>query len=1572
MVFKKAIQKILFFIPLFLLFIFYGLLHYPSIQTKLVKKVAGILSNKLHTNVKVESVSIKFFNNINIQGVLVQDLQKDTLLYVGTLTGTLNDWFFLKDTIAIANCELENTVVKLHRKDSVWNYKFLIDFFDSPSTNKGGGNPINLNLKELHFKNIKFSQIDEWKGQDMIASFGKLDVVTNLINLKNKNIKLKDIVIDKPFFAINDYDGLRPKTNTASIIKTQLPIANSLKWNANNWGITLEKLTINDGAFKNDKQTDYSPYTDRFDGMHLHFKNITGTIKNIALLQDSIIANVNLSATEKSGLQIKKLESTMKVTPDIMEFASLVLATNKSRLGNYYAMKYSNFVDDFSDFISAIKLEGHFKNSVLSSDDLAIFAPALKNWKRTFLLEGNAKGTIDNITAKDIKISTGNTFVDGNISMRGLPDIDATFINFQSKSLRTNYNELASIMPQIKSITNPAINKLGALSFVGNYTGFITDFVAYGNFTSAFGNIVADLNMKTPKGKPAKYSGNVATNNFKLGSFLNIPQLGNVGLNVKIDGTGFTVKDLKENVDGKIHFIQLENYTYKNLDVKGNFANKLFTGQASINDENLKISSLNGSINFLEKTPGFKLKANVQKADLQKLGFASNNLSLLGNFDLDFSGNNIDNFLGTAKITNAHLHEGNNKLSFDYLNLNSEIIAGKKSLHVQTNELDASILGNFEIMELPKAVTTMLAKYYPVYIKAPKGVIKSKQNFSFSIKTNNVDDYVKLIDKKLGGFNNANINGNFNLQNYNLNFLATIPEFSYDYKIAYNSTINAIGTKDTLVANVEVEDIVINDSMHLPNSQLQIIANNDISLIKLNTSASKIFGNAELNASIQTLSDGVKIHFYPSSFIINKNKWQLDKDGELTLRQNFIDASEIKFYNKEQAITLSSQLSEENGDTHLLANLKNVAIQDFAFLLPKNPTLKGNVTGQVIASKVLTKPQINFKGYVNNFELDGKYMGREDLETNVNTNSGEITYTLKTNEKEYVLDVSGKYNYKDTTNNSLQINANTERFNLDILKPYLTSVFSDISGTGSGFIQLLQNNNKMSIIGNPTISNAKFTVAYTQVQYKFNNQQIQFGNNFIDLGTLQVNDTLGNKGTVSGKIYHSFFDNFYFENLRFSTPKMLVLNTTKKDNPIFFGKVIGKAKMTLNGDIGNMKMNIDGEPSANPKDSSHVTLLTGDSKESNVIDYIDFVQFGSLMDKDISQKTGANLLINLDITANPACKIDVVLDETTGDVVRGQGNGLLHIKLGTDEPLSMRGRYDITDGEYTFDFQSLIKKPFTLNTGSIVWSGDPLLAIIDMKAQYLAKNVDISSITSNPNTRQQEDITVQAHLLGNLKTPIINFQFILPEKSIYARDFYVLKKLSDYKTDETEMYKQVASLLLLNQFISAQDGFINGSNLGSLATGTLGSFVSSWITSIFNKALENATNGIVGIDFDLNPSLNTKNTNQLQANIRSKIHFNLAKNLKIYVGGNIDYNNPIAQQNKLTPDLSVEWLINKDGTLRLVAFNRTSVDAVTTSQQNRTGLQLSQRKDVDKFGDIFRSKRQIKARKEKQLQKKKR
>ena len=427
---------------------------------------------------------------------------------------------------------------------------------------------------------------------------------------------------------------------------------------------------------------------------------------------------------------------------------------------------------------------------------------------------------------------------------------------------------------------------------------------------------------------------------------------------------------------------------------------------------------------------------------------------------------------------------------------------------------------------------------------------------------------------------------------------------------------------------------------------------------------------------------------------------------------------------------------------------------------------------------------------------------------------------------------------------------------------------------------------------------------------------------------------------------------------------MLVLNTTKRDNNIFYGKVIGKANVTLNGSADDITMDISGEPSRT--DSSHIYLSNGTSIESGVIDYIDFIQFGSEMENKYRGKLSSNIVVNMALTANPSCKIDVILDEATGDVIKGEGNGLLKIRVGNKEPLTINGRYDITKGEYTFNFQTYLKKYFTVNSGSIVWSGDPLNAQIDIIAEYLATNVDFQTIAStgfnSSSFKQKSDLRVLAHLTESLLKPVIDFEFKLPIGSGLAGDFFIVKTLQQYKDDKNELNKQVTSLLLFNSFINTKQTFINANSGTNILYSTVGGMVSSALSGFFNKFLQKYIKN-TSLYFNLNTSAGSSadlqaNVAQLQAAAKSGLIFKLLNGrLVISAGVNVDYNNLSTinytrNTNVLvTPDITAEFIINKDGSVRLVAFNRTNYDFI--GQRNKTGVNISYRKDVDKLSELF-------------------
>ncbi|MEX0636810.1 MAG: hypothetical protein WD135_08580, partial [Ferruginibacter sp.] len=460
----------------------YGLLHLPSVQTWLVKKVAGDLSEQLNTKVTIRKVDVRFFDKVMLKDLLVEDRKKDTILFAGTLSANITDWFFVKDKVTLYKIGLEDAVINLYRTDSVWNYQFLADHFSSPQdSNKPKKKSVAINIENIFLKNIRFNKLDKWVGEDMMVFLKQLEMNIEKMDLDKKEIIITDINLEKPVFSQADFDGNKPPVPKLSSILNTIPIVNALRWNQLGWKIKIGKLNVADGSFINNKETERAPYTDHFDGLHIGFNNINGSLSNVTFISDTLQADISLKAKERSGLHIKKLESHMRFTPILMEFQQLDLQTNKSKLGNYYSMRYNSFNKDMGRFINSVILEANFKESVLSTDDLAIFAPSLLSMKRVFYFEGNAKGTIDNFSTSKMKIKTGDSFLDGDVSMRGLPDMNTTFIDLNSRLFKTNYNELITIIPSLKKVQTPALNKLGALAYTGNFTGFINDFVAFWN-----------------------------------------------------------------------------------------------------------------------------------------------------------------------------------------------------------------------------------------------------------------------------------------------------------------------------------------------------------------------------------------------------------------------------------------------------------------------------------------------------------------------------------------------------------------------------------------------------------------------------------------------------------------------------------------------------------------------------------------------------------------------------------------------------------------------------------------------------------------------------------------------------------------------------------------------------------------------------------------------------------------------------------------------------------------------------------------------------------------------------------
>ena len=1552
------------------------LLQVSFVQNYIAGRVTERLSNDLHTEVKIKYIGFSFFDKMDLNGALIRDRNKDTLLYAGTMKLRVTDWFFLQPQTDLKYIGLENARINMHRRDSVWNYQFMIDYFSGTSTKKDtSAKKIILNIQKIDLKKVTLIKDDEWIGQKMIAKVGAMLLDAKETNLDSNKFIIDSIYLDRPYFSIENYDGLRPEKPVISnsIVDT------GMYFNQGDITLNIGSVRITNGTFVNFKRNE-NPDDNVFDGAFIKANKINGLLQQVSFVKDTIKTKINsLAAEERSGFELKKLKADFRFTPQIMEFSNMDLRTDKSRIGNYYAMHYRDFNKDMGEYIERVRMDAHFKYSVVSSDDVAFFAPELKTWNQRVDFSGKYHGTVDNFKVENLFIrSSANTYAMGDFAMKGLPDIDKTVITFTNVNAQTNNKEIAFLYPDLAAITSPNLSALGNVHFVGTFSGTIRNFIATGNMGTMLGGLYTNINLRLPSKEEPYYKGNIQTQQFDLGKFLNVDALGKVSFKGTIDGRSFDVNKAKTSLNGVFDSLEFNNYTYSNLNFNGAIEKQKFVGDFKASDPNFDFTS-NIEIDLTGEKPRFNILGDLANADFRKLNFVKGNYKLTGLFDLNFTGRNIDEFLGTAKILNATLLHDTTRLDFDSLTINAAYDSlNSKALTVQSNQFEVQVAGKYNILDLPTSFQYFLSRYYPAYINVPDKTPKN-QEFFVNVSTKEFSKYTQLIDPRLSGLDSITISGTVNTNNSDSGFSmhAFVPHVKFEKYKLEDAHIHGRGNFDSLQLTGDIGKVYIGDSLFFPNSQLIIHSSNDHSVVHLSTSANETLNEADLNADVYTLDDGVRINFQPSSFILNTKKWELEKEGELVIRKNFATATNVKFSQGFQQITFETENSEESNASNLVVKLKQVNMGDFIPLFTKEPRIEGLAHGTVYLRDFYNKFNAEAEIKAEQFRLDDDSVGTVIVNTNYNSESGKINYNVESNNVKYDFTAKGFYNLKDSINTPM---SNTFHFNntkIGLVNRFLSDIFSDIDGYATGDLTLDGKPSSPNLLGEVGVKNAALTVNYTQVRYIIDTAFFRFNKDNIDFGKFTLRDRYNNKATVEGVLYENAFKNMRYD-FDMYTDKLLLLDTKGKDNQQFYGKAIGKASVSLKGPQENMRMSVIGEVN----DTTHIYIPSTTTRENSEADFIVFKKYGKEIE-EIKPESNSKFNIDLDLTANNHAQIDLILDPLTGDVITATGNGRLKINVPATGSMTMNGRYNIESGKYNFNFQSFIRKPFELrkDAGSYIeWNGDPYKAQMHVVAQYTAQHVSTSDLLANlANTNfiaesaigYHGDVYVIANLDGPLTNPAIKFSFDFPPGTPIANDHDFKLFLNKVESDDNEMLKQVTWLIVFGTF--APYGELGSG--GSIARSTSINTISSKITAELNKVLGNLLTKITGdksLKFDVSTStyssssLYATNTSTTQTNQLDRTVINVKVNQSllndkviITLGTGIDFNvgSSAFQNNNLQwlPDISVQFVLSRDRKLRAIVFNKSSLGLDATAGTNaylgrrtRQGISISYTFDFPK------------------------
>lgn len=1545
------------------------MLNSEKYQNILVDKATDYLQDKLKTKVEIDRVRLEFFNTFAIKGVFVQDDNKDTLAYIGSLNVNTSDLFrsyWNGDKSVLKSLRLEDAYINLYRKtqNDRWNYDFIVDAFagdtlnskkadtsSTKSSKEGTASNPEFDIKELDLKRVRFNMNDAWRGEDFRASVNELNLNINEFDIKKLRFEIDRILIDGVNFTVKEYVGGKPK---------EVKIKDTSDWgtpfNPNNAFVEIKDIQLKDSWFHFRDGEKPSPKNE-FDERNLVVSNINASIKNTKIIADTIFSEIqNLNANERCGLKINMLQANVKFSQVESVLTGLKLNTNHSHLENSFAMYYQGF-HSFEDFLNRVEMRSTLKNSHVSSKDIAYFANILSLYPIDVKIEGEFRGIVKDLKGNKVKLSSSKTSFDGDVHVKGLPDIENTFFDATVRKLVSTGDDLNKLIPQTR-VDAVDWSKLKHIEYSGTYDGKVDQFHTKGDLVTSLGNANLDLNLNI-KSKVPSYSGSISVEQFDVGALIKQSSIGKVTMNGKIDGRGFDLNTLNSKLLASVDRIELNNEVYTDISINGLISNKKFDGIFVSQDPSLAIN-FNGVLDLSGSQPNYNFNTRFIRFNLQKLGITDEPVIGSGYASLNFKGDNIDNFIGSLNVSNLTI-ENKGKVGYiESLTLQSFQDSYTKRLVLESSVVEASIEGNFEISQLANTVQTYLHHYLPQYIKLPKSY--KNQDFTFKARINNADSLVGTLVPELKSIGDLYIAGSLNSYKQQLAMDVTAPKITYNNITFNNLSALASGNFENLEFNLVGHDILVNNEAVIPSYQVAAVMADDTASLSLNTqSINDILGEANLKCNAKAINGNLFVKVNPSTINVKNDIWSFSTTSDMVFG-NRIVIDKFIAQSGAQQIQLKTL---NNNEEDMIVDINNIDLESISqYVNSVNPTFYGRVSGNVLISDFVKNPTLRASlNTIDPMRVNQDTVGMVSLNIEYNIAKKNLTILKPSGiqrNTDYA-DIAGEVNMEDST---IDLRAKLNNTNIGFLNQFIDDFVKDLKGNLDGDINIVGRITEPSISGNATLKSASMKVLYLGVNYFIDKTNFTFNNKRIDIEKTNIYDERGKNyyGVIMGRITH---DNFSKFNLSFdvNSDNLVCLNTSERDNDLFYGYVPSEVSMKLRGPLDDLDLKINCKTLKGTK----FYMPIGGGGDAGKYDYVRFAEIGRYQSDTLTKNKSASYVkIDMNIQATEDAEVSIILDKNTGEeiVARGEGNLKIPIDLGNN--LEMYGAYLITSGVYKFNFRGVFNKDFIITPNSkITWSGDPLAATMNVEALYkcrskLALKPLVSDLIASGTLSEEDkneasklyDTYVGIKMTEALSLPKIDFDITQPENRAVSSAAY--QKLESIRNNPNELTSQAAILLLFEQFRSPE-GISNTAytqTLTSTVSDVVFGALSSEITNQFQKLTK-----LQNVNINLNYKNNTSADLQTSDQVSLAISTNLFKDRVIVDFENgLDINRNTGNNSgnavNLIGNYRAQYIVTEDGRIRLNAFLVNSPDLVNKNN-TRGGLGISYKRVFNNFNELF-------------------
>lgn len=1305
----------------------------------------------------------------------------------------------------------------------------------------------------------------------------------------------------------------------------------------------------------------------------MHLIDIRAELKNFTIDGPVIHTDIGrLAMRERSGFVVEDLAGCLCIANGCIDIREGHIRTAKSNIelpslsliGLDWAL-YKNFVEE-------VDITAQVVNTTLSSDDIAYFSPKMKDWHLTLTdVNADVSGPVADMSGSLRSVRTGaDTKLSVDFAAQGLPDVGKGHFKADISELTTSAADVDRLAAALtgKNLPDEVLRiakNAGKIGLTGKFDGTLTAFAADAALATEIGGATCLLQVSSLRDGCRGVLGDVKTSSLQLGELLENDLLGPLSLNVHVNGE-LSSEHSDAEVSGEILRLGINGYDYDSLRMKGHLVNREFNGLIEARDRNLRFD-FRGLLDLNdEQRPRYDFALDLEEANLAALGVnRRDSVSVLAaRIAARAVGRTLDDLNGIIFVRDVSYRYNDRELAAD-----SVVIVGRNSLsdkfiRLRSDFVDADYEGKTSYKEVFAYLQQRFRDYVPTLDGGPgwqaqhPDTVELADGYSqLTVNVRKINPLVNAVSPGLQIADGSQLLLRINPANDKLSFEAASDYIERGRMLVTRLNLDAHNRGDSLVFAASTEDLYLN-SFHMSRVGMSGGAkDNKLELITdfadtIGDVSGRIGFRSEFARGRGPAGRQIDLRLTPSYISRGEKTWNIYTDG-ITADTSRIRIDRFRMVNAGQQLLLDGVVSRRLQDSVQLT-LHNFELAPFSqFTSSMGYRVDGRTNGSATMKAVLGAGEVQADIVVDSISINDLAVPSIWLRSRWDFIQNRAGILVQQRENLDTL-VRGFY---APSQKRYYARATLDAVELSALDPLLKGVVERTGGNADVDIALRGSGKEANLSGQIAVRDFTTTVDFTQVTYTMPRAVIEVKNNHLIAEGVPLYDPEKNEGLFSIDLNLEHLSNIFYS-VKVLPKELMVLNTTSKDNDLFYGRIFASGSATIAGSKGGVKMDIvattEGDSEfymplsgqSNAKTADFVTFVTPEQ-----IDTTDYLVRKKLLFQQQGRKkeaAGSTMDITMALNVQDNTAFQLVIDPTVGSALKGRGNGMLNLHINPGNGIfNMYGDYTLIEGSFLFSLQNIITKKFIIESGSMIqWTGEPVDARLDINAVYklktslqpLLNTVTASSDDDQSGSRISDrsvPVDCKIHIGGRLSNPQLDFSVVVPVTDIETQAAVA----SVLNTQEAQA-QQFISLVALGTFSNSGSANIGASS--GVATGLemLTNQLTNWFSTYDYRIILNYRAGseMTGDEVDFGFSTNLINNRLL-----------------VEVEGNYIIDNKQAVSNNVSNfmgEAHVTWLIDKSGNLRLKAFTQT-IDRFDENQGlQETGIGISYKEDFNNFKDL--------------------